>query len=220
MLPMSRKNLRRLPFADRSMRSAALAPLNSIVSVPIRPSTVSLPSPGSQTNVSSPAPRSARSSPLFPSIESFPKPPSSSSVPEPPARLSSSVPAVERRWDAVGEGAVGLVDPDDIVAGAGVDGDPLDALAPDLELGLAVVAEVDLENAGLAGLEAKGDPVAGAGAVDLQDAVLELRRASGRAAWPDPARPRAPAAPATTAATAANCLMSRAVIHVDASPLE
>ena len=88
MLPTSRKNLRRFPFADRSMLSAALAPLNSIVSVPNRPRTVSLPSPGSQTNVSSPAPISTRSSPLFPSIESFPKPPRSNSVPEPPARLS------------------------------------------------------------------------------------------------------------------------------------
>ena len=71
-----------------------------------------------------------------------------------------SVPAVERRRDAVGEGAVGLVDPHEVVAAAGVDGDPLDALAPDLELGLAVVAEVDLENAGLAGLQAKRDLLA------------------------------------------------------------
>ena len=39
-----------------------------------------------------------------------------------------SVPAVERRRDAVGEGAVGLVDAHEVVAGAGVDDDPLDAL--------------------------------------------------------------------------------------------
>ena len=38
-----------------------------------------------------------------------------------------SVSTVERRRDAVGEGAVGLVDPHEVVAGPGVDGDPRDA---------------------------------------------------------------------------------------------
>ena len=106
-----------------------------------------------------------------------------------------------------------------IVAAAGVDGDPLDALAPDLEVGLAVVAEVDLENAGLAGLEAKGDPVAGAGAVDLQDAVLELRRASGRAAWPA-LLGHEPGRAGDDGGHGCELLDARAVIHVDASPLE
>jgi hypothetical protein len=54
-----RVNRSRLPFADRSMCSATLAPLKRILSVPAWPSTVSLPSPGCQTKVSSPAPSSA-----------------------------------------------------------------------------------------------------------------------------------------------------------------
>ena len=45
----------------------------------------------------------------------------------------------------------------------------------DLEVGVAVVAEVDLENAGLTGLQAKCDLLAGVRAVDLQDAMLERR---------------------------------------------
>ena len=74
-----------------------------------------------------------------------------------------------------------------------------DALAPDAEVGRAVVADVDLENVGPAGLEAKGDLVARAGARDRQRAVLELRRLEAclpvgrvpsRTARRPPARPR------------------------------
>ena len=49
------------------------------------------------------------------------------------------------------------------------------ALARKAELGRAVVADVDLENAGLAGLQAKRDLVARVRARDRQLAVLELR---------------------------------------------
>ena len=106
-----------------------------------------------------------------------------------------------------------------IVAGTCVDGDPLDALAPDLELGLAIVAEVDLENAGLAGLEAKGDPLAGAGAVDLQDAVLELRvLLEGRRGLT--LLGHEPGRACDDGGHGCELLDARAVIHVDASPLE
>ena len=60
-----------------------------------------------------------------------------------------SVAAVDRRRDAVREGAVRVVDPHEIVAASGVDVDLPDVLARDLAVGLAVVAEVDLEDAGL-----------------------------------------------------------------------
>ena len=56
MLATSRVNRRRSPLADRSIFSAMLAPLKSIVSFPELPSIVSLPSPGSHWNVSAPEP--------------------------------------------------------------------------------------------------------------------------------------------------------------------
>ena len=48
------------------------------------------------------------------------------------------------------------------------------------EVGRAVVTDVDLEGAGIAGLQAKRDLVARARALDGQRAVLELRRARTR----------------------------------------
>ena len=48
------------------MFSSTLAPLNTSVSVPCRPSTTSLPSPGFQTKVSLPVPRKATSLPRPP----------------------------------------------------------------------------------------------------------------------------------------------------------
>jgi hypothetical protein len=133
----------------------------------------------------------ATSFPLFPSIESPPLPPSSVSVPEPPTRVSSplpplSVPApepptrivvsvatVDRRRDAVGEDPVALVDAHEVVTVAGLHGDPRDVRALDVEVGRAVVADVDLEDAGLAGLQPKRDLVALVGALDCQHAVLK-----------------------------------------------
>ena len=61
---------------------------------------------------------------------------------------------------AVGEDAVALVDAHEVVAGPGIDGDPRDVLALEAEVGRAVVTDVDLEDAGLAGLQAKRDLVA------------------------------------------------------------
>ena len=85
-----------------------------------------------------------------------------------------SVPAVERRRDAVGEDSVALVDAHEVVAAAAVDDDPRDELALDAELGRAVVADVDLENVGSAGLQAKRNPVARARAPDDQRSVLRF----------------------------------------------
>src|SRR5436190_908828 len=70
----SRVNRTRRPFADRSMFSLTLAPLNASVSMPSWPSTVSLPSPGLQTNVTSSLPSTATSSPRPPVTVSFPRP--------------------------------------------------------------------------------------------------------------------------------------------------
>ena len=121
MLPTSRKNRSRLPFADRSTCSATAAPLKRIVSVPSWPSTSSLPSPGSQTKVSSPAPSSAMSLPRCRRSMSLPSPPSSVSAPAPPASVSLPAPPSIVVGMRVGEDAVALVDAHGVVAGAGVD---------------------------------------------------------------------------------------------------
>ena len=118
MFATSRKSLNRLPFADRSMCSLTLAPLNSIVSVPVWPSTVSLPSPGFQTNVSSPAPRKATSLPLPPLTRSLPAEPSWTSASSPPLLTSLIADRVEARGvDRVG--ARERVDRERVVRGLG-----------------------------------------------------------------------------------------------------
>src|SRR6266516_1278778 len=86
-----------------------------------------------------------------------------------------SVPAVDRRRDRVGEDTVALVDAHLVVARPGVDDDLRDAVAFEAEVGRAVVTDVDLESARVAGLQANRDLVAHFGALDRQDAVLELR---------------------------------------------
>ena len=117
MLPTSRVNLSRSPFADSSIRSAALAPLNSIVSVPESPSIVSLPSPGSQTERVVPRPhRSAMSLPRLPSAKSLPEPPRSVSAPEPPSMVSFPEPPSIVVGIVVVKIAAALVDPDHVVA--------------------------------------------------------------------------------------------------------
>ena len=78
--------------------------------------------------------------------------------------------AVDRRRDGVGEDAVALVDAHGVVAAAGVDVDLRDVRPVEAEDGRAVT-DVDLERAGLAGLQAKRDRVALLGAFDLQHAV-------------------------------------------------
>ena len=86
------------------MVSAALLPLNSMVSVPAWPSTTSLPSPGSQMNTSSPVPRNATSLPRPPSIVSLPAPPVSTSLPPPPSMVS--LPAPPSMTSAASDGRV------------------------------------------------------------------------------------------------------------------
>ncbi len=96
-------------------------------------------------------------------------------------------PAVDPRRDAVGEGAVGVVDPHVIVAGAGVDRDPGNLRAREAEVGCPVVAEVDLKDGRVSGLEPQRDRVGTRGAVDVQLAVPEIRlavRIPGRSGRP------------------------------------
>jgi hypothetical protein len=63
-----------------------------------------------------------------------------------------SVIAGDPRPDPVGEDAVALVDAHSVSAGPGVDGDLRDLLALEAEVGRAVVTDVDLQDASLAGL--------------------------------------------------------------------
>ena len=135
-------------------------PLKVIVSAPLRPSTMSLPSPGSQTKRSSPAPRLAMSLPPLPSITSAPASPLSLSAPRPPRSVSLPPWPSMRVGIVVGEGAVGVVDADLVVAAARLDADALDLVARDREVGRAVVADVDLELVGRAGAQAQREPVA------------------------------------------------------------
>ena len=92
MFATLRKKRTRLPFAETSMLSLALLPLNCRTSLPFSPSTTSLPSPGSHWNVSLPPPRRAVSTPWLPSTRSLPPPPRSVSAPEPPTSVSLPAP--------------------------------------------------------------------------------------------------------------------------------
>ena len=82
--------------------------------------------------------------------------------------------AVEQRLDPVGEHAVPFVDAHEIVARSRVDADPCDLLPLEAEVGLAVVTDVDLEDPGIAGLQAERDLVTRPRALDDQRAALEL----------------------------------------------
>ena len=84
-----------------------------------------------------------------------------------------SASTLDRRRDGVGEDAVGLVDADGVVAGAGVDVDAGHVGADEVEDGRAVV-EVDLQDARIAGLQAERDRVAVGCALDRQGAVFQL----------------------------------------------
>ena len=146
MLATSRTSSSRPPFADSSMCSETLAPLKTIVSVPLRPSTVSLPSPGFQTNESSPPPSMTLSFPRPASTESFPGSAANRLGSRASDEVVVSAAALDRRRDGVGEDAAGLVDPDVVVACAAVDVDAGDVGAGEVEVGRAVV-DVDLQDA-------------------------------------------------------------------------
>ena len=92
-------------------------------------------------------------------------------------QLVVSVATLDRRRDAVAEDPVAFIDTHEIVAVAGVDSDPGDARELEVEVGRAVIADVDLEDAGLAELQPKRDPVARVGALDCQHTVHERRLA-------------------------------------------
>ncbi len=82
--------------------------------------------------------------------------------------------AVDRQRD-VTDSPVALVDADEIVALLGIEIDSPDAVARDGEVRVAVVTDVELEHAGVPGLQAQREPVAPLAALDRQHAVLELR---------------------------------------------
>ena len=170
-----RKNRSRSPFADRSTVSEAAAPLNTIVSVPSLPSIVSLPSPGSQTNVSSPAPRSETSLPPLPSIVSLPGPPFSVSATGTAGDRVVARTSVDPRRDGVGERAVAVVDAHPVVAAARLDADALDRGPREAEVGGPVVAEIHLDDGGVAGREPKRDRIVRLGPPHAQGVMCEPR---------------------------------------------
>ena len=98
--------------------------------------------------------------PPLPSIVSFPEPPSSVSAPLPPAIVSFPAPLPIVVGIAYGECAVRVVDANSVVASPGVDRDSGHRRAREAQVRDAVVADVDLENTGVAGFQAKRDLVA------------------------------------------------------------
>ena len=86
--------------------------------------------------------------------------------------------AVDTRRDGGGEGTIGVVDADLVVAAAALDADPVDLVAGDHEVGAAVVADVDVDLVGSARVQAQGEPVAGPRA--LRDQGLALEADGGR----------------------------------------
>ena len=212
-LPGSRRNVRRFPFADRATRSATLAPLNThrvgaVLAFDRVAAVAWIPDEGvvagTQQGQVVAAVAVDRVVPVAAEqrLDAFAA----------GDRVVSGA-AVDRRRDAVGEDAVALVDAHDVVAGRGRRRRSLATRSrAEAEVGRAVVTDVDLENAGLAGLQTKRDLVARLGALDRQHAVLELRvlelvrlvcvrrllTAARAPHFPGPAT--IPAAPATAAA--------------------
>ena len=90
--------------------------------------------------------------PPFPSTVSLPSPPSNVSHSGATEQVVVPGSAGDRRPDAIGEDPVALVNAHEVVAGPGIDGDPRNLLALEAEVGRAVVADVDLQNAGLPAL--------------------------------------------------------------------
>ena len=99
-------------------------------------------------------------------------------APEPPARLSAPAPP-SIVVGSVSEGAVAFVDADEVVAVTGIERDSCDVLAGEVVVRRAVVADVELENAGVAGLQAKREPVTPLRALNREQSVLELRMPDG-----------------------------------------
>src|SRR5204863_391001 len=81
-------------------------------------------------------------------------------------QLVVSVSAGDRRRDCVGEDTVALVDLQAVVAIPAIDDDVRDGRSCEAEIGQTVVAEVDLEDARLPGLQQKrgSSPYLGGGA--------------------------------------------------------
>src|SRR5262249_15251032 len=67
--------------------------------------------------------------------------------------------SVDRRRDGVGERAVGVVDPQPVVSAAPRDLDRLDRARWEAGVGRAVVADVHLDDGGVAGSEPKRDRI-------------------------------------------------------------
>ena len=81
----------------------------------------------------------------------MPVPPAIVSLPSPPSSVVGMLSV---------KSAVALVDTHVVVAGSGLDGDLRDLAALEAEVGRPVVAEVHLQDAGIAGLQSKRDLVA------------------------------------------------------------
>ena len=83
--------------------------------------------------------------------------------------------SVDPRRDGVGEGSVRVVDAHLVVAAARLDDDALDRGPREAEVGGPVVAEVHLDDGGVAGREPKRDPVACFGPPHAQCVMCEPR---------------------------------------------
>ena len=79
------------------------------------------------------------------------------------------------RRNAVRERAIRFVDPHEVIACAGIDGDRRDRLEVEPEVGRAVVTDVDLQDIAAAGLQPKCDPVVPIGPDDDESTVPKLR---------------------------------------------
>ena len=106
---------------------------------------------------------------------SLPSPPRSVSAPLPPEQGIVAALPVERRLLGIGEDAVRLVDPDEVVALSELDDDLVELAPVEGEVLGAVVVDVDLEHRGCTRLQAERDLIVPDGAADGQDVVLDLR---------------------------------------------
>ena len=127
------------------------------------------------------APSSAVSLPRLPSTKSLPPPPISVSAPSPPSSVSLPLPPSSVTASSVNEPAA-LVDPELVVAAAGLTAIAVNVLRSKREVGGAVVADVDLQRAGRARLEPERELVGRPVAEDGQRPVLDARSRGGQGA--------------------------------------
>ena len=93
--------------------------------------------------------------------------------PEPPARLSAPAPP-SIVVGSVSEGPVAFVDADEVVAVSGIELDSCDVLAGEVVVRRAVVADIELRERRVAGLQAKREPVTPLRALDREQSSLSF----------------------------------------------